>query len=399
MRLRSIFTEAGQALRFNRQRSVLTVISLAWGVACFVILYSYGDGFHVALSTAFRAVGQDLVLMYGGQTSKQAGGERAGRRVRLQLSDVDSIHDTVPMVAAISPEVMIRGASVVLGYRTQTLTIRGVRPAYGRMRNMTLASGRWLGPDDELSKQRVAVIGSEAAKQLFGEIPPEGEEITIAGLRFTIVGLLKTKTQISNYNTPDNNCLFIPYQTSSLLRDIRYLEAERLGVFVGRSLDIDVLLDLMIHDLNLVLSLLGSKVKEVRAVGVPVLTEKVDITNVRLELENGAVANLTASRVSQERVRKVRFFSSEAYISVDTKEQEVKGFRLKDRSIEPIAIEVEKKEPLRAELESFLECVATRSRPLVSCVRSRSCMMSKSLVLWPALCRRRASRSIASRPA
>ena len=151
-----------------------------------------------------------------------------------------------------------------------------------------------------------------------------------------------------------------------LLHDIRYIEAERLGVFVGRSLDIDVLLDLMIHDLNLVLSLLGSKVTEVRAVGVPVLTEKVDITNVRLELENGAVANLTASRVSQERVRKVRFFSSTAYISVDTKEQEVKGFRLGDRAIEPIVVSVEKKEPLRAELESFLQCVRDRTRPLVS---------------------------------
>ncbi|HYS55722.1 MAG TPA: Gfo/Idh/MocA family oxidoreductase [Thermoanaerobaculia bacterium] len=151
-----------------------------------------------------------------------------------------------------------------------------------------------------------------------------------------------------------------------LLRDIRYLEAERLGVFVGRSLDIDVLLDLMIHDLNLVLSLLHTRVTEVRAVGVPVLTEKVDITNVRLELENGAVANLTASRVSQERVRKVRFFSSEAYISVDTKEQEVKGFRLGNRTIEPITIEVEKQEPLRAELASFLQCVRERKRPLVS---------------------------------
>lgn len=151
-----------------------------------------------------------------------------------------------------------------------------------------------------------------------------------------------------------------------LLRDIRYVEAERLGVFVGRSLDVDVLLDLMIHDLNLVLSLLRQRVTDVRAVGVPVLTDKVDITNVRLELENGAVANLTASRVSQERVRKVRFFSSESYISVDTKEQEVKGYRLVDRSIQPIDITVTKKEPLRAELESFFECVRDRTRPLVS---------------------------------
>jgi len=155
-----------------------------------------------------------------------------------------------------------------------------------------------------------------------------------------------------------------------LIGEIRYLEAERIGVFSGRSLDIDVLLDLMIHDLNLVLSLLGQKVVEVRAVGVPVLTDKVDIANVRLELSNGAVANLTASRVSQERVRKVRFFGADTYISVDTKEQEVKGYRLVseggERSVRPIEVAVERKEPLRAELEAFLQCVETRKRPLVS---------------------------------
>jgi len=80
MSVKSILHEAAQALKFNRQRSVLTCMSLAWGVACFVILYSYGDGFHIALQTAFRAIGQDLVLTFGGQTSTQAGGERAGRR-------------------------------------------------------------------------------------------------------------------------------------------------------------------------------------------------------------------------------------------------------------------------------------------------------------------------------
>jgi predicted dehydrogenase len=151
-----------------------------------------------------------------------------------------------------------------------------------------------------------------------------------------------------------------------LIQGVHYIEAERLGVFVGRSLDIDVLLDLMIHDLNLVLSFLGSDVVDVKAVGVAVLTENVDIANVRLELANGAVANLTASRVSQDRVRKVRFFSNQAYISVDTKEQEVKGYRLADRQIVPIDVNVEKKEPLRAELEAFLQCVVSRARPLVS---------------------------------
>ena len=151
-----------------------------------------------------------------------------------------------------------------------------------------------------------------------------------------------------------------------LLGDVGYIEAERLGVFVARSLDVDVLLDLMIHDLNLVLSLVRQPITDIKAVGIPVLTDKVDITNVRLEMANGAVANLTASRVSQDRVRKIRFFGREAYISVDTREQEVKGFRLNGRSIEPLEINVEKKEPLRAELESFVECCRDRKRPIVS---------------------------------
>jgi predicted dehydrogenase len=157
---------------------------------------------------------------------------------------------------------------------------------------------------------------------------------------------------------------------ADLVRHTRFFEAERLGVFVPRSLDVDVLLDLMIHDLNLVLSLFRQPVVEVRAVGVPVLTDKVDMTNVRLELANGAVANLTASRVSQERVRKQRFFGGDFYMSVDTKEQEVKGFRLIEeeglRVLRPFDLGVVKKEPLRAENEAFLACVRDRTRPIVS---------------------------------
>ncbi len=222
MSVSSIFREAAQALRFNRQRSLLTTISLAWGVACFVILYSYGDGFHVALQVAFRQVGQDLILMFGGQTSTQAGGERAGRKVRLELADVDAIRETVPMVGAISPEMMMGGMTVTRGYRTNSTMVRGVRTPYGRVRNETMATGRWFEPEDELHKRRVAVLGGKAAEKLFGEIPPEEEEIAINGPRFTVVGVLKSKTQISNYNTPDNDCVFIPFETASLYRDLRY---------------------------------------------------------------------------------------------------------------------------------------------------------------------------------
>ena len=149
----------------------------------------------------------------------------------------------------------------------------------------------------------------------------------------------------------------------------RYIEAERIGVFSGRSLDIDVLLDLMIHDLNLVLSFVDSPVRAVQAVGVPVLTRQVDMANVRIEFESGCVANLTASRVSTDRVRKFRVFGPDCYVSVDTKEQDAKGARLIHReeqsAIEPLAIVVEKKEPLRAELEAFARVVRTREAPLV----------------------------------
>ena len=222
MRISSIFREAGQALKFNRQRSVLTTISLAWGVACFVVLYSYGDGFHVALRTAFRTVGQDLVLVFGGRTSSQAGGERAGRRIRLERADVEEIRTAVPLVLAISPEMMTGGMTVVRQYRSHTTMVRGVQTAYGRIRNMTIAAGRWIEPDDEAEKRRVAVLGSKAAEKLFGEIPPEGEEVDINGLRFSVIGVLKNKTQVANYNTPDNECVFIPYETASLYRDLKY---------------------------------------------------------------------------------------------------------------------------------------------------------------------------------
>jgi putative ABC transport system permease protein len=218
----ALLRETALALKFNRQRGILTVISLAWGVACFIILYSYGDGFNVALQTAFRSVGQDLVLMIGGRTSTQAGGERAGKTVRFERGDVDAIREMVPMVGAVSPEIMMRGMTVVRGYRSNTMMVRAVAAPYGRIRNQSLTAGRWLTQEDDVRKQRVVVLGANAAKNLFGEMPPLGEEININGFRFTVVGVLKTKTQIVNYSTPDNECAFIPYETGSLFRNLKY---------------------------------------------------------------------------------------------------------------------------------------------------------------------------------
>jgi len=169
-----------------------------------------------------------------------------------------------------------------------------------------------------------------------------------------------------------------------------FFEAHRLSIFTPRSLDVDVVLDLMIHDLDIVLSLVASPVREVRAVGLPVLSRKVDIANVRVEFENGCIANFTASRVSTERVRKLRFFQPHQYLSLDFARQDLLMIdvtaaagmdpamlaalaeKAQQAGAHPSAglslkkVTVEQGEPLRLEIESFLQAVRERTRPVVS---------------------------------
>ena len=149
----------------------------------------------------------------------------------------------------------------------------------------------------------------------------------------------------------------------------RFIEVHRLSAFPDRSLDIDVVFDLMIHDLDVILSIVKSEVTSIEAVGVPVLTPKYDIANVRLRFASGCIANITASRISKDRVRKIRFFQPDAYLSVDYASQEVEGWRLVRKEPRPDiqggAIPVERDEPLRRELADFVKAVRDRSAPLV----------------------------------
>lgn len=156
-----------------------------------------------------------------------------------------------------------------------------------------------------------------------------------------------------------------------IIRDPRFIEVHRLGTFPERSLDIDVVLDLMIHDLDVVMSLVGDEVVSIDAVGVPVLTGRVDIANARLRFKRGAVANLTASRISRDRVRKIRFFQQEAYVSIDYASQEVDVWRLvrSDAALPAIEggkLDVLRDEPLRLELEDFVAAVRDHRPPAVS---------------------------------
>jgi predicted dehydrogenase len=155
-----------------------------------------------------------------------------------------------------------------------------------------------------------------------------------------------------------------------LVANPRFIEVHRLGVFPERSLDIDVVFDLMIHDLDVVLSLVDSEVESIDAVGVAVLTGRVDIANARVRFANGCLANLTASRISRDRVRKIRFFQPSAYLSIDYAAQKVEMYKLVTGggmpSIQGGDIPVENMEPLVRELSNFVDAVAAKRAPLVT---------------------------------
>ncbi len=145
-----------------------------------------------------------------------------------------------------------------------------------------------------------------------------------------------------------------------------FFEIHRMSVFTPRSLDVDVVLDLMIHDVDVLLSLCRDLPSEIRAAGIRILSPKVDIANVRLAFANGCIANLTASRASVEKIRKLRLFQPGEYISVDYSRQDITKITVKNGEVGFDSIEVEKSEPLRLELESFLDCVRNRTQPEVT---------------------------------
>lgn len=216
---RFIFSESLAALRFHRQRSLFTTLSLAWGVACFVILISYGNGFEAALVKAFSAVGQDLVLTIGGQTSQQAGGMRTGRKIQLDLTDAAIVKESVPLVGHLSPEIMKNGVKAQHLGREKEVSIRAVWPEYDIVRNIKIVDGRWINEDDRQRQNRVAVLGSKVAQEVFGGAPAVDEEIILNGIHFTVIGVMDNKLQIANYNRSDNQCVFIPYDSFNVFGD------------------------------------------------------------------------------------------------------------------------------------------------------------------------------------
>jgi putative ABC transport system permease protein len=197
------------------------MLGIVWGIVAVTVLIAYGSGFRRILNTAFNAFGKSAVVAWPGQTSEQAGGERAGRKVKFEKADRDLIESEASLVKAISMET-VQWRQISYGDSSANTAIRGVEPVYGEIRNERASDGRWLSPEDYVERRRVVFLGSQLRKKLFQGRPAVGETVRIDGMRFTVVGSMDRKMQMSNYFTSDDECAFIPYSTAGDLWDTRY---------------------------------------------------------------------------------------------------------------------------------------------------------------------------------
>ena len=228
---KDIIREAATGLLRNRVRAGLSMLGISWGIVSVVMLLAYGEGFNQAILRGFKgAFGDGVTIMFAGQTSMQAGGERAGKAVRLRMADAEAVGE-LPLIKAWSPEFMT-DVNVVFGAKQATYRARAVAPSYGAMRSEIPATGRFLDADDVRLQRHAVFLGSEVALKLFGTSPAVGETVRLNGMSFTVVGVGKEKIQLSNYGRPDKESVFIPYTTAGQLYNTEYL-----NVFVYQAMD------------------------------------------------------------------------------------------------------------------------------------------------------------------
>ena len=216
-----ILRQALAALRRSPLRSFLTLLGVAWGIVSVTLLVAYGVSLRGILMETFNSIGRSAVIAWPGQTSEQAGGERAGKVIRFEREDVEAVQQEATLVTRICME-SVRGLPITYGDRLANVTVRGVCPEYGEMRNQVPAEGRWISGEDQSERRRVVFLGDKLRAKLFSGRPAVDETVTIAGLRFTVIGVLESKMQDSSYFSPDNQSAFIPYSTAGFLWDTRY---------------------------------------------------------------------------------------------------------------------------------------------------------------------------------
>ncbi|HEV2113892.1 MAG TPA: ABC transporter permease [Terriglobales bacterium] len=214
----AVFNQSWASLMRNRMRSLLTMLGIVWGIASVVILLAYGQAIGRSVLIATMGIGDSVVQIWGGQTSMQAGGERAGKKISFTYDDALAIRDSVPILRGISAEI-----DDDLGYkfndRIISVTTKGVEYSYGRMRDLKIEEGRYFEESDITDHRNVVIFGPDAAKKIFRGLPAVGQIVTVNGHSYNVIGVLKRSIQDSSNNCQDNECGFIPFTTMQSLQD------------------------------------------------------------------------------------------------------------------------------------------------------------------------------------
>jgi putative ABC transport system permease protein len=219
--LTQIIVEAWIALRRNRTRSFLTMLGIVWGIVTVTLLIAYGNSFRSILVGGFDAFGKSVVIAWPQQTSEQPGGQRAGKKVVLEQADLDMVKANAPLVKHACLETVKRPGIAYGDRMLGTTAIRGVCPEYGEMRNEVPSEGRWINASDELERRRVCFLGGRVREQLFSGRPAVGETVLISGVRFTVIGVMARKIQLSNYFSSDDESVWIPFSAAGDLWDTK----------------------------------------------------------------------------------------------------------------------------------------------------------------------------------
>ena len=216
-----IFKQAWEAMLFNRRRTAITTVGMAWGIATVVLLMAYGAGFSNAIATIFAQWGTNTIGFFPGKTSEQAGGDKAGVKVRLTLDDIDRVSMAVPEITHISPAAYL-DANVQNDLHNYTWTVVGSRPSYADIVKLIPDQGRFFTGADDQQRAHVCVLGSEAKTKLFSGEWAVGETIRLNGVFFKVVGVLKPKMQESNDDI--NRTVYVPFNTMSDIKDTTYID-------------------------------------------------------------------------------------------------------------------------------------------------------------------------------
>src|SRR5215471_5764238 len=214
--------QAYNSLKFNKRRSLLTMLGMAWGIATVVLLLAYGSGFQRGLMVAFRTFGGNLIAIFPGRTSLQAGGSKAGTQIRLTTDDLEYLRAEVPMIRRIAPEAN-KQSLIAYGTRSATYAVRGTYSKYQKIRNVEVAEGSFYGEQEDTNHSRVAVLGYDVKKKLFSGQNALGDFVRIDGISFQVIGVLKHMIQDGDDNM--NGMVYIPFSAMSDLTNTYYVNA------------------------------------------------------------------------------------------------------------------------------------------------------------------------------